>query len=401
MKLFHKIFTAALLSSAALPGAAMAADAPPAVQAFLANLERQTATKPSYDAVKDDGNGNVTLTNLTLAKPAQGDNPSLTVKAGEANFSGITEEGPALWQIGKASFANTSLEISSKEGSFKASFPASSAEGWYVHQLGANPTPQEEMLSSATYARKMSSGPVSITADGQTFSIDGVETTWDGDPKTGAGKFSLKVNNVAIPEALVALMDQGGMLKQLGYPTLNFDVTSDADVAVKGESLSYDFNLALAGRNIGSLRVGATIDEIPVALYTALMKPQADGKEVDLSAYMPQMQNALVKGASIRFEDSSIVKKILPIAAAIQGMDEKTLVASIPPMLQLTLVQFQNEAFTKQAVDAVTRFLSEPKSFTISATPAAPLKVSDFNSMDPAKPGEAISKMGLEVKAND
>ena len=120
MKLVHKIFTAALLSSAALPGAAMAADAPPAVQAFLANLERQTAAKPSYDAIKDDGNGNVTITNLTLAKPAQGDNPSLTVKAGEANFSGITEEGPALWQIGKASFTNTSLEISSKDGSFKA-----------------------------------------------------------------------------------------------------------------------------------------------------------------------------------------------------------------------------------------------------------------------------------------
>ena len=43
MRLVHIFFAAALLSAAMfLPGLAQAADPPPAVQAFLANIERQT-----------------------------------------------------------------------------------------------------------------------------------------------------------------------------------------------------------------------------------------------------------------------------------------------------------------------------------------------------------------------
>ena len=53
MKLIHKILTVACLSSAALlPGLAKADDAPPAVQAFLDNLQRQTSAKPAYDSLR-------------------------------------------------------------------------------------------------------------------------------------------------------------------------------------------------------------------------------------------------------------------------------------------------------------------------------------------------------------
>ena len=77
MRLFHKIFTAAfLLSAAVLPDLARADEAPPAVKAFLDNLERQTKVKPGYDALTSDGSGNTTLTNLTLSQPAQGETPA-------------------------------------------------------------------------------------------------------------------------------------------------------------------------------------------------------------------------------------------------------------------------------------------------------------------------------------
>jgi hypothetical protein len=84
-----------------------------------------------------------------------------------------------------------------------------------------------------------------------------------------------------------------------------------------------------------------------------------------------------------------------------QGMDEKTFRASIGPMVQLALVQFQNEAFTKQATEAITAFFTDPKSLTLTAKPATALKVSDFATMDPNKPGDAISRLGLSVTAND
>ncbi len=401
MRLFHKIFTIACLSSAALlPGLAHAEDVPPAVQAFLANLQRQTSAKPAFEALKTDGNGNVTLTNLTLSKEAKGDEPGMSVKTGEVTFTGITEEGSSLYQVGKASFANTSLQISGKDVSLSASIPNASAEGWYIRAVPASPSPKEELLSASTFAKQMTSGPISVTAAGQTVSVDSIDSTWAGDPATGAGKFTLKVNNVAIPESLVALMDQGGLLKQLGYPSLNLDVASDADLTVKGDNLGYSFGLSLAARNMGALSVAAALDDLPVAAYAQMVKAQSEGKAINFDALYPQLQNVVVKNASVSFTDNSIVKKIFPLAAAMQGLDEKTFIASIPPSLQLTLIHLQNEAFTKQAVDAVTRFVADPKSITLSAAPAAPLKISEFGVMDPAKPGDAITKMGLSVTAN-
>ena len=82
-------------------------------------------------------------------------------------------------------------------------------------------------------------------------------------------------------------------------------------------------------------------------------------------------------------------------------MDEKTFVASIPPTVQLMLVQMQNDAFTKQAVDALTQFLADPKSLTVSISPASPLKVSDVSALQQVKPGDAITRLGLSLKAND
>ena len=402
MRPFHKIFTAAfLLSAAVLPDLARADEAPPAVKAFLANLERQTSVKPSYDALKADGGGNVTITNLTLSQPAAGESPAYSVKMAEVVFSGITEQGQSLYEVGKASFSNTTLEVIGKDFTFSAAIPQAAAEGWYIRALGANPTPVEELLATSSFARTMNSGKITLAAGGHTVSIDGVDTSWNGDPNTGAGTFNMKVSNIAIPEGAITPMDPAGMWKQLGYSGIGLDITSMADMKLTGERLGYTFNVGVTGRDIGSLSFGASLQDIPMDAYDALMKAQMEGKEPDYAALSPQLQNVVVNGATLRFEDASIVNKRLPLAAAAQGMDEKTLRASIPPMVQLTLVQFQNEAFTKQVVEAVTAFFNAPKSLTLAARPAGPLKISDLTTMDPNKPGEAISKLGLSVTAND
>jgi hypothetical protein len=401
MRLFHNFLTVAFISAAAALPAMAQTQAPPAVQAFLANLERQTSIKPAYGALATDGSSNATITNLTLAQPASGESPAFTVKMGEVVFSGITEEGPSLYQVGKASFSNVTLDVISKDGSFTASIPHAAAEGWYIRALGPNPTPVEQLLATSSFARKMSSGKISFTGSGQTISVDGVESTWNGDPNTGAGTFNLKVSNVAIPESMMALIDQGGMLKQLGYTSLNFDVATMGDMKVAGDKVGYSFTLGITGRDMASLTIGADLADIPLSVYAEMMKAHSEGKEPDYAALMPQMQNILFNGASLRFEDASIVNKLLPMAAAMQGMDEKTFRASIGPMVQLTLIQLQNEAFTKQAMDAITAFFESPKSLTITAKPPAALKVSELSVMDSNKPGEAITKLGLTVTAND
>ena len=195
MRTFHTLFALALITSTALPGLAQAADAPPAVQAFLDNLERQMSGKQAYEGITTDGNGNATITNLTLAVPADGASPGLNLKVGEVTFSGISEQGQALYQVEKANFSNLSMEVSGADG-FSISVPQSSAEGWYIRALGENPTPVDQLLATSSFARKISSGQINLNAGGQSIAVDGVQSTWDGDPNTGAGTFSINVNNI-------------------------------------------------------------------------------------------------------------------------------------------------------------------------------------------------------------
>lgn len=402
MKLVHTVFFAACLSlGTSLPALAQTGDVPPGVQAFLANLERQMAIKPAYETLKDDGSGNVTISNLTLARPAQGEDPSFTMKVGQVALSGITDEGGNVYQIGKASFTGNTVDVTGKDFSFKLDAPDASAEGWLVRAAPPSSATPEDVLAQSSLARKMNVGKITVTAAGETLSVDGIESTWDGDAATGAGSFAMKISNIAIPATLMARMDEGGMLKQLGYSTLSLDVTSATDIAVKGETMSYGFDVEVSGRDMGSLSVKAAVDELPKEVYAEMLKAQMEGREVNMDAMMPKLQNVVVKGGSIRFTDASLVNRLLPLAAAAQGMDEKTLRASIAPTVQLMLVQLQNEAFTKQATEAVTAFFANPKSLTITAAPPAPLKVMDLSAMDPTKPGEAISKLGLSVTAND
>lgn len=400
MKLFHKVLTVACLSSAALiPGLAQAEEVPPAIKAFLDNLQRQTSTKPVYESIKVDG-GNATLTNLTLTKEAKGDEPGLSVKTAQVAFTGITDQGNALWQVGKATFTDTSVQMTGKDASLSATIPAATAEVWYIRALPAAPTPKDELLSSLTFASKMSSGPITINATGQTVKIDSIDTAWSGDPATGMGKFSMKVSNLAVSGATLAFFDTGNMWKQMGYDGLSFDIGTDGDLTPSGDNLAYSFNLSLGARDVGAISVNAAVDNMPVSAYAQMLKDQMAGKGIDFAAMSPQLQGVEIKGASVRFDDASITKKMLPLIAAMQGMDEQVLLASIPPTIQLTLVQLQNEALTKQAVDAVTKFLANPKSIMISLKPTAPMKVSDFCALDPAKPGDAITKLGVTVTAN-
>jgi hypothetical protein len=52
-------------------------------------------------------------------------------------------------------------------------------------------------------------------------------------------------------------------------------------------------------------------------------------------------------------------------------------------------------------VNAVNTFLKDPKSITLSLTPAAPIKVEQVMTLDPSNPGAAIDLFGASVTAND
>lgn len=393
----------ALILATSLAGAApaWAAEEPPLVTAILKNWESQLQVKPTYKSLTTGSDGSVVIDGLSANMVVPGeDEGKMALTIGQMKLSGITDKGNGLFEVAAAEYNDTKIEMANREGDFIVTVPKSSAEYWYVKALGDNPSPSDTIRATMNVAKKMSAGTMTVAAGGQNFTADSYEMTWDGDPVTGAGKTDFKISNIAIPEAAVAALDTSGTLKQLGYSSLAFDIGGSGKVDIAAEKMGFDFDLSYAGKDIGTLKIGAGAGEIPLALVSHVQKLK-DGGEPDTNAVMPLLQGIQLNRVTIRFEDQSITKKVLPLIAAMQGMDEATMVANAGAILQLGLAELKNPAFTQKAVEAVNAYLKDPQSLTVLAKPAQPVTVMQLMALDPNNPGAAIDQLGLSISAND
>jgi hypothetical protein len=390
-----------LLASSALTLPAFAEDVPPVVSALFKNWEDVKIT-PTYDKLETDSDGNVTITNLSATMPAKDAGPEIKVSVAEITLNDVGDEENGIIEVGSMKATNTKAEFSAGEGkSVVVEMPEATAEGVHLHVAVENPTPLQAFLASYNMADKASSGAIKITAMGQTITSDGYDVTWDGDAATGNGKVDFTVKNIAIPEAAIAAMDTSGQIKQLGYGDLSFDVAGGAEIKVTDDKFGFTSNISYSGKDIGAFKLALDANGVPMSAVAEFQKAQKEQRPPDMAALMPQLMNVTFGNLQVRFEDASITKKLLPVIAKMQGMDETTMVANAGAMMQLGLMQLKNQAFTDQVVGAVNAFLKDPKSITVSMKPAQPIAVQSLMMLNPADPGAAITTLGLSVTSND
>jgi len=400
MKTLTKTILVVCLAVWTLP--ASAAEVPDVVRVLFDSWKTRLPAEPTYESIKDDGSGNISISKLKLEQAAAGGTTGMTLTIDEIRLQTVNERGNGIYEVGDASFAGSKMAIVDSAGTlFSVTVPKGTAAGWYLKDIGDTPAPMEAYRASTTIARKMSSGPMAIEVRGHTITVDGYNSTWDGDPETGAGRFTAKLANVVIPETALAQFDTAGTLKQLGYSDIAFDITGDGEMKVADNKVGLDITVAYIGKDMGVVSLSADVSDIPVAALTENLEARTAGRIPDYTALMPELQNVSVSGLSFRFEDNSITRKLLPMIAALQGLDEATMKASAGAMLQLSLMQLGNQAFTDQAVGAVNSFLKDPRSITLEIKPPAPIKVEELMMLNPATPGEAIDKLGVSVSAND
>jgi hypothetical protein len=393
----------ALIVSTSLAGVspAFAAEEPPLVAAILKNWESQLKVKPTFQSLTTEGDGSIVIDGLSADMAVPGEPAGkMSVSVGKIRLSGISDKGNGLFEVASAQYTDTKVDMGSAAGGFVITVPQSSAEYWYVKALGDNPTPTDVLRASMNVAKKMSAGAMTLMAAGQTFSADSYEMTWDGDPATGSGKTDFKISNITVPETAVAALDPSGTLKQLGYSSFAFDIGGNGNIDIGTEKMGFDFDVAYTGKDMGKLKVGAGVGEIPAALLAELQK--LDGPaQPDPNKLMPLVQGIQVSRIAFRFEDQSITRKVIPLLAKMQNMDEATMVANTGAMLQLGLAELKNPTFTQKAVEAVNAFLKDPRSLTILAKPPQPITVQQLLALDPNNPGAAIDQLGVTISAND
>ena len=390
-----------LLASSALTLPVYAEDVPPVVTALFKGWEALKVT-PTYDKLETDSDGNVTITNLTATIPAKDAGPEVKFTAGEITLNDVSDEANGIIEVRSINATDSKAEIAMGDGkNVVVEMPKSSAEGLHLRVAVDNPTPQQAFLSNYSMADKASSGTIKITAMGQTITSDGYEATWDGDPATGNGKIAFTLKNIAIPEAALTAIDTAGQMKQLGYSDLSFDVSGGAELKVADDKFGFTSTFAYSGKDIGAFKFALDANDIPMAAMAEMQKAQKEQRQPDMSALMPQLMGVSFGNFQLRFEDASITKKLLPLIAKMQGMDEATMVASAGAMVQVGMMSLKNQAFTDQVVGAVNAFLKDPKSITVSMKPAQPVAVQSLMTLNPADPAAAITLLGVAVTAND
>ena len=391
-----------LLAATALTGPAQAQDVPPVVSAIFKSWETQLRATPAYDKIETDSSGKVTISNLVATVGAQDRSTAIKLSIGSIALENVAPEVNGLIAVGAATFSDTKMEMAGPDNkSVVIEVPTSSLEEWHVSVPGGNPTPLQSFRASMWIAKKMTSGEIKVTAEGQSFMAKGVESSWSGDPLTGAGKTTMSLTDLVIPEAALAMLDPSGQLKALGYSDITLNMTGDGELSVAGDNFGMNGTFGVSSKDMAGFTFSYGASDIPIAVMAELQTAQKTGRPPDFNMLMPQLMNVTLSGFKMRFEDASITKKVLPLIARMQGMDEAAMVANAGAMMQLSLMQLKNQAFTDQVVGAVNTFLKDPKSFTISLAPAAPIKVQQVMTLDPTNPGAAIDLFGASVTAND
>ena len=391
-----------LLATTAFTIPAQAEEVPPVVSAILKSWETQLKTAPAYEKIETDGSGNIVISNLVANIGTESPGQKAKLSIGTITIENVAAEADGIIEVGAATFADSKFEYTGPDNmTVVFDMPKGEVENWYVTVLGDNPTPKQAFRSTMGIAKKMSTGEVKVLVQGQTIAARGIEAAWNGDPVTGAGKTTMSLNDLVIPESALAIMDPSGQLKALGYNDVTLNVTGDGELAITESSFGMSGTVGFSGKDMAGFTFSYGASDIPMAVMTELQAAQKAGRPADFNMLMPQLMNVSLSGFQFRFEDASITKKVLPIIAKMQGMDEAAMVANAGAMMQIGLMQLKNQAFTDQVVGAVNSFLKDPKSFTVSLKPAVPVKVQQLMALDPANPGAAIDVLGVSVRAND
>jgi hypothetical protein len=117
-------------------------------------------------------------------------------------------------------------------------------------------------------------------------------------------------------------------------------------------------------------------------------------------AMLGLMQQLTFHGASIRFDDDSLTGRVLDYFAKQQGMKPEDIANQTKAILPFLTAQLNNPELSGQITTAVNKFLDDPESLEISATPAAPVPFALIAAGGMTSPLELPKTLGVGVSAN-
>jgi hypothetical protein len=330
----------------------------------------------SLENLSSEGLGRIALTDFAAEGPA--------FQASLKSF----EIGDVVFPSIKGFMALARLEDSKKRGAPDAAAAQVAAESF--------------LTLFPRIGRVALAGLVAGTPGMEPLHLESYEATFTGKYALLPEKATARLSSLKVPYGMLAATPESReVFDALGYRELVIHMNGDG--SYDEATGSYQTSSRLSVDNAGALSLayglgGLTPERLKQALVPVFM---ANKGEPDPTLMMMAMGPITIDSFALRFEDASLTRRLLAYAARMQGMDEQTMIGNIAAMTQLGLSQLKQPDFTARTVGAITAFLMDPKSLTITLRPAHPVAVQQLMNLDPADPGAAIPLLGLTVTAND
>lgn len=207
--------------------------------------------------------------------------------------------------------------------------------------------------------------------------------------------FEIAGANVDLPEN--SQDDTVKELRSMGYESVNTTFraagTWDADTA---KLVMPTFDIAI--QDMGTLSMALGFGGFTQDVYEKLSKLDIE-KEPEKAMEIAQALD--LASAKIRFENASIVEKVIEKQAKDAGQSPADFTSQISGALPLMLSAIGNKDFEKKVATAAAAFLKSPKSISAVIAPKNPIPVAQIIGTAMMAPQQLPTVLGVELKAND
>ena len=196
-----------------------------------------------------------------------------------------------------------------------------------------------------------------------------------------------RIDGLAIPK--IAFQDEPDLIEFLNALGLN-ELRTDAEMSLRWDESSQDLIISPISVDIdgvAALTFEARIAGVPRLVFE---NPEAAQAALGTLAFT---------SARIELKNEKLVQTALQKFADDQGMTPGQAKDVLISQLRQMLTQLNSPEFSDQVIDAVSRFLDDPRSLTVTARPDQPLPATQILGMAAVAPQEIIKVLGISIDA--
>jgi hypothetical protein len=349
----------------------------------------------TYDGATASGD-TVTLKNLTMKVPGEMKDMNL----GDLVFKGVEEDGSGGYDV--ASLTEDEITISEDDFSF-------TVKDLELENLHIPAQTAADSVDSLFFYDRAVTGPIVLTVEGRDlFKISKSDTKATKSSDGSRMDFDARADGLEIDLSDVDDAEAQQAINGMGYQYLSGDLAIKGfwQVATGEISLS---EYALTLDDVGRLDLQVSISGYTLEFIKGLQELQENmaGKDDDAKAQqamgfamMGMMQQLTFNSLAVRFDDASLTNKVLDMVASQQGITRDQMVQGLQGMLPFALAQLKNPEFQKTVTEAVSLYLSDPKSIEIAARPDSPVPFASVAGSAMGAPQTLPDVLNVTVQAN-